>query len=205
LSRTATIAALGVLLGVAGLVVYRSVQAGAVRPALPAAGDDFLNAVYRVENILYEAVGSRARMSARGLALLQEHEGFSPTPYRDFEGNWTIGYGHLIRAGESFTSLTPEQALELLAADVREAEDAVNAVVSVPLTQSQFDALVSFAFNVGAGAFRGSTLVKRLNAGEYAAVPEELQRWKFITQNGQKVESSILAKRRVAESALFLA
>lgn len=200
--RPAALAALGLALGVAGLIVYREAK-GAARPSLPVGGDEFFNAVYRVENLLYDALGSRGSTSLDGLEAIKRHEAFSPTPYADQAGHPTIGYGHKLKPGESFTAITEGAALELLAADVRVAEDAVNSVVSVPLAQAQFDALVSFAFNVGAAAFRDSTLVKRLNAGEYAAVPSELARWKYVTQGGVKVVSDGLVARRVAEGQAF--
>lgn len=200
--RPAALAALGLALGVAGLIVYREAK-GAARPSLPVGGDEFYNAVYRVENLLYDALGSRGGISLDGLEAIKRHEAFAPTPYQDQAGHWTIGYGHKIKAGESFTAITEGGALELLAADVRVAEDAVNSVVKVPLTQAQFDALVSFAFNVGAAAFRDSTLAKRLNAGEYDAVPSELARWKYVTVNGTKVESAGLMSRRAAEGQAF--
>lgn len=146
---------------------------------------------------------SKKMLSIAGLDALRRHEGFSSVPYRDAAGHWTIGYGHKVAAGEDFASVTEAQAMQLLAGDVNAAEDAVNALVRVPLTQAQFDALVSFVYNVGAGAFRSSTLLKVLNAGDYAQVPAQLARWRFVTRGGQKVELAGLVSRRSAEGALF--
>lgn len=146
---------------------------------------------------------NRRVMSPGGLAVLQRHEGFVSTPYRDPVGIWTIGYGHKILPGERFTSLTREEASELLVRDVNIAEDAVNAQVTVELTQAQFDALVSFVFNVGTGAFRKSTLLRLLNQGNYAAVPAQLARWKYGTKAGQLVELPGLVARRADEGQLF--
>ncbi|PZU51905.1 MAG: lysozyme [Thauera sp.] len=141
-------------------------------------------------------------LSLAGLNAIKQHEKFVSVPYKDQAGLWTIGYGHKIEAGESFTSLTEAQASTLLAKDVSKAEDAVNASVRVGLTQHQFDALVSFVFNVGTGAFRRSTLLKKLNAGD-PTVTAEFTRWVYVTKGGQKVPSDGLMNRRQAEVAMF--
>lgn len=147
--------------------------------------------------------GSRRAMSPGGLAVLQRHEGYSGTAYRDPVGIWTIGYGHKILPGERLESITREQALELLSRDVNIAEDTVNASVKVDLTQAQFDALASFVYNVGSGNFRSSTLLRLLNQGDYAAVPAQLARWKYGTRAGQLVELPGLVSRRADEGQLF--
>lgn len=165
--------------------------------------DDYLTpAAYQVGALFMD---QKRIMSPAGLALLQRHEGWRPNAYRDPVGIWTIGYGHRIKPGESFGTLTHAEGVALLARDVNIAEAAVNAAVRVPLNQGQFDALVSFAFNVGVGAFRKSTLLKLLNAGEYAAVPAQLARWRFGTRNGVKVELAGLVARRADEGQLFAA
>ncbi len=146
---------------------------------------------------------SRQRMSPGGLALLQRHEGYSSTVYLDPVGIPTIGYGHRVLPGESFGTLTIDEALEILARDVGKAENAVNASVRVELSQPQFDALVSFAYNVGVGAFASSTLVRLLNQGNYAAVPAQLARWKYGSRNGVKVELPGLVTRRADEGQVF--
>lgn len=147
--------------------------------------------------------GARRAMSPGGLAVLQRHEGYSATPYRDPVGIWTIGYGHKILPGERFTSLTRDEAIAILTRDVNIAEDAVNASVTVELSQAQFDALASFVFNVGTGNFRKSTLLRLLNQGDYAAVPAQLARWKYGTKDGQLVELPGLVARRADEGQLF--
>jgi lysozyme len=101
-------------------------------------------------------------LSSDGLQQLMGREGFSATPYSDFKGS-SIGYGHLILAGESFDSITQEQGAQLLAGDVSWAEAAVRSNVKAPIQQCQFDALVSLCFNIGAPAFAKSTLVKKIN------------------------------------------
>ena len=102
-------------------------------------------------------------LSSDGLQQLMGREGFSATPYSDFKGS-SIGYGHLILSGESFDSISQDQAAQLLANDVSWAEAAVRSNVKAPLQQCQFDALVSLCFNIGAPAFAKSTLVKKINA-----------------------------------------
>lgn len=127
-------------------------------------------------------------------------EGFRARAYRDINGVPTIGYGHVIRSDEQWLQtalLTRDDALRLLRIDIKEAEDAVNRLVQVELKQEQFDALVSFTFNVGQGALSRSTLLKKLNAGHCCAVPGEMRRW----NNGGKVG---LIARRAAEVALYV-
>lgn len=129
-------------------------------------------------------------------------EGFRARAYRDVAGVLTIGYGHAIKPSEAWlrdATLSREQAAELLRQDVKAAENAVNTFVKVPLKQEQFDALVSFTYNVGAGALRTSTLVRRLNNGHCCAVPDELRRWKYA---GGRVVNGLVA-RREAEIALY--
>jgi lysozyme len=136
-------------------------------------------------------------LSPAGLDALKAREGFSATPYADHKGR-SIGYGHLMSVFESYTSITREKAEELLASDVAWAVDAVNESISAPLTQSQFDALVSLAYNIGAGAFKRSTLVKRINAYDPGAVAE-FARWNKAS--GQ-VHAGLVA-RRAAEAEQF--
>ena len=145
--------------------------------------------------------------SNNGIAKIKQWEGFKKKAYRDGGGVWTVGYGHT--SDELFevkpnSVITEEKAGELLRHDLREAEDAVNAYGKVPLNQNQFDALVSFTFNVGKGSkkqpgFTTSTLLKKLNAGDYNAVPKELARWN--KDNGKVVAG--LTNRRAAEAGLW--
>jgi GH24 family phage-related lysozyme (muramidase) len=129
-------------------------------------------------------------LSGYGLAALQRREGFSAKPYPDHKG-FSIGYGHLIKAGENLTLLSVSEALEILAADVLWAQDAVMQGVTAVINQNQFDALVSFCFNVGAGAFSRSTLVKRINADDPQA-SNEFARWVYAS--GQ-INQSLMARR----------
>jgi lysozyme len=105
------------------------------------------------------------KMSEEGLELIKQSEGFKMTPYDDGAGFMTIGFGHKIKSGEHFTSLTRDQAESLLMADVIEVENFIDTHVKVPLSQSQYDALCSFVFNVRRDAVLASTLLKELNNG----------------------------------------
>lgn len=142
------------------------------------------------------------RMSERGLKLLAAWEGIKLRPYRDVAGLWTVGVGHLMSKQEMAlyqNGITKETALKLLAVDVREAEDCVNRNVTTGLQQYEFDALVSFTFNVGIGAFSRSTLLKKLNARDYKSVPGELMKW--TRAGGRRVPGLVV--RREKESRLF--
>ncbi len=144
------------------------------------------------------------RMSTNGLRLLKEWEGCRLQKYRDAGGKWTIGVGHLLTkeelmGGKYDDGITELEAMTLLAADLRPAEGAVNSAVTVDLRQHEFDALVSFTFNVGAGAFRKSTLLRKLNNGKYEDVPAELRKW--VRAGGKRYHG--LAVRREKEIALW--
>lgn len=145
------------------------------------------------------------RINAAGLRLIKSFEGFEPKWYRDPVGIWTIGFGHTDAAGapKHATSkglvLSDEAATEILANDLGQYAAAVERAVRVPLNDNQFAALVSFTYNVGAGAFAKSTLVKKLNAGNYGAVRSELAKW---NKAGGKVLKG-LTRRRAAEADLF--
>ena len=133
------------------------------------------------------------RLSHKGRALLTQMEGKSNHVYEDVAGFKTIGIGHLLKLGETMTYLTDEQIDDLLDDDLSKFELAVTIGVHVPLTQHQFDALVIFAFNVGVTAFSTSTLVKKLNAGDYNSVPSQLMRW---NKAGGKVVSGLTNRRK---------
>jgi GH24 family phage-related lysozyme (muramidase) len=146
-------------------------------------------------------------LSAAGARLIAKFEGFSAQLYDDPAGHCTIGYGHLVHKGpcngsepSRFASgLTQSEARQLLRADARPAGNAVNALVKVPLSQPQFDALTSFVYNLGPGNLASSQLLRRLNNGEYDAVPEELAKW--VNAGGRRLEG--LVRRRGAEGKVF--
>lgn len=141
------------------------------------------------------------KLSDAGLAAIAKWEGWRSSVYLDVGGKATIGYGHLVRPGEHFaTPITQAMGLALLRNDARIAEDAVNSGVTVPLSQSQFDALVSFTFNCGSGALLSSTVLRKLNAGDYSAAADHLLDWCKV--NGQT--NVDLLHRRQSERERFL-
>jgi lysozyme len=145
-------------------------------------------------------------LSAGGLESIARIERFEPNIYRDQAGYDTIGYGHKLLPSELQqyqNGITEADARQLLAQDVGVAERAVNRLVSVPLTQNQFDALVSFTYNAGVGAFTNSTLLSQLNSGNYDGAAGQFGRWNKITIGGQKVESRGLTNRRITEQCMF--
>ncbi len=140
-------------------------------------------------------------VSEEGLNLIKRFEGFSPVIYRDAARLATIGYGHLVRTGEQFPSLISEEDAErLLAKDVIHAERSVLRLTKRPLSDGQFDALVSFVFNVGAGAYQRSTLRSKVNGVYDAEVPGELMKW---VRAGGKILPGLI-RRRKAEGERWL-
>ena len=135
-----------------------------------------------------------------GRALVRNFEGYSPFRYRDSAGYWTIGVGHLIRPGEHFDEpLLGDAAEKLFQQDLKPKAAAVNARVSVPLYQGQYDASVSLVYNIGEGAFAKSTALKKINAGRHEEVPAQIKRW---NKAGGKVVKG-LERRREAEAELY--
>jgi lysozyme len=122
--------------------------------------------------------------------------------YRCPAGKWTLGFGATkgIRSGMTCTVSEAEQRLK---DDLGEHGKIVKRLVNVPLSQGQYDALVSFVFNVGGGAFKSSTALKRLNSGLYDDVPEQLQRWNKARVDGKLTPLRGLTRRRAAEAAIF--
>ena len=142
--------------------------------------------------------------SDKGIALIKEFEGCKLTAYQDSVGVWTIGYGWTqpvdgkpIRAGMTIKQETAER---LLKTGMVSYESDVSRLIKVGLTQGQFDALVSFTYNLGARSLSTSTLLRKLNAGDYAGAADEFLRW---NKAGGKVLNG-LTRRREAERALFL-
>lgn len=141
------------------------------------------------------------KTSEQGQRFIVLEEGEHLTAYQDSVGIWTIGVGHTgwvgVKPVKRGMVITQAQSREILRADLRRFENAVNDCVSVSLAQYQFDALVSLAFNIGERAFRRSTLLKLLNRGDYHAASEQFLRWK--NAGGRP----ILLNRRKREKALF--
>jgi len=151
-------------------------------------------------------------VSPAALALLYDFEqgpdgGFAPTPYRDSAGVLTIGWGHVVPPGVNFGGpLDTDEADLLLRADMATAEAAVRRFVTAPLTQSMFDALVCFIFNLGVANFSGSSLLFQLNQRHYTMAANEFPRWNKARnpRTGKKEPLAGLTRRRAAERALFL-
>lgn len=139
------------------------------------------------------------KITAYSLEKLKQWEGLRLAAYQDSGGVWTIGYGHTGQDVYRGKTITAAEAESLLVADVARFERAVDGAVKVPLSDNQFGALVSLAFNIGEGAFARSTLVKKLNAGDYDAVPAQLARWVYA--GGKRVQG--LVNRRAAEAGLW--
>ena len=139
------------------------------------------------------------KTSQKGIDLITKFEGFRARAYKCPAGVWTIGYGHTkgVKAGQS---VTLEGAQDLLRQDLKNFEDWVNKLIRVQLTQGQFDALVSFCFNLGPGALDSSTLLKLVNQQKFALAADQFKRW----NKAGGVELSGLTKRRAAERELFV-
>ena len=139
------------------------------------------------------------RISNEGLALIKKFEGCELTAYKCAAGVWTIGYGHTkgVKQGDTCTQAEADAFLE---ADVAWVLTAVERTVKVPLTGNQRAAINSFIFNCGATAFRTSTMLRKLNAGDYKGAANEFPRW---NKAGGKVIKG-LVRRRAKEKKLFL-
>lgn len=139
-------------------------------------------------------------LSAAGLELLKRSEGFRDRVYSDVVGYRTIGFGHRLTPAESCPDgITLAQAETILAADIAIAEAAVSRLVHVPLTQGQFDALVDFVFNLGAGRLASSTLLRYLNSGKYDDAAWQLLAWDHAGSR----ELPALKLRREAEFRMW--
>ena len=144
------------------------------------------------------------QISPHGLAKLKQWEGLKTKAYKDAGGVWTIGYGHTAMAGSPVPYqgqvITAAEAENILLKDLMQYEAAVANNVKVKLNDNQFAALVSFTFNVGINAFKKSKLLKKLNNGNFDAVPTELMKWNKA--GGKKLQG--LVNRRRAEGYLWM-
>jgi lysozyme len=147
------------------------------------------------------------KTSQAGIDLIQQWEGCFLTAYHgaaDRPGLLTIGYGHTDAAGPprvtAGMTITKDEAVSILRNDLSGCEGSVERLVKVPLNDNQFAALVSFVFNVGEANFSKSSLLRKLNAGDYASVPSEMMKWTMA--NGKRVQG--LANRRAAEGGLWV-
>ena len=151
------------------------------------------------------------KLSDKGLNIIKNFEGLRLNAYRDVAGVWTIGYGSTyfhdgkrVKPGDKLAGET--QADALLRNTMGQYEDAVKQYVKAPLTQNQFDALVSFTYNEGTGALRGSSLLVKLNEKNYEEAAAHFMAWDKVTdpETGKKIICDTLVKRRKEESQLFL-
>ena len=139
------------------------------------------------------------KISEKGLQLIKKFEGFRSEAYYCTSGVLTIGYGHTQGVEENDTC-TMEEAVEFLKKDVENAERAINDLVKCELNQNQFDALVSFVYNIGRENFRRSSMLKFLNSKHYPLSAGQFDRWVYARKN----RSNGLVARRAAEKKLFL-
>lgn len=144
-------------------------------------------------------------LSNNGMKLLEQFEGLRLEAYLDSAGIYTIGFGTIkypdgskVKKGDK---ITKAQAKQYKLHDLKEFESIVNTSVTVPLSQNQYDALISLSYNIGSGAFKNSTLLKKLNSGDYKGAAEQFLAWNKA--GGKKVQG--LVNRREAEQKLFLA
>jgi lysozyme len=138
-------------------------------------------------------------ISDEGFCLIKKFEGCELSAYKCAAGVWTIGYGHTknVQEGDKWSK---EKAEYMLWDELEEEyEKYINDLVDVPLSQFQFDALVSWVYNLGPANLKSSTMLKKLNAGEYEEVPSQMKKWNKA--NGKVLEG--LIRRRAAESLLF--
>ena len=138
--------------------------------------------------------------SDRGLALTKSFEGLRLEAYQDCAGNWTIGYGHTGPTVSAGQSITEAEAEELLQGDLAEAVACVNHAVRAVISQCQSDAMVDFCYNAGRGNFVQSTLVRKVNSGDFQGAAAQFGLW--VHAGGEVVPG--LLRRRNAEAALFL-
>ena len=181
----------------------RKLSGGVLTQAQVIATDKLLSIdLDAVKNML--GIPESMSVSDKGVDLICEFEGKRLAAYDDGVGVWTIGFGTIkypdgnrVKKGDACTL---EQAKEYMRHDLIEFEHTVNSSVKVPLNQNQFDALVSLAYNIGSNAFKSSTLVKKLNTGDYQGAADQFNVW--INAGGKRMQG--LVNRRDREKLLFL-
>ena len=181
----------------------RKLSDGVLTQAQVIATDKLLSIDFdAVKNML--GIPESMSVSNKGVDLICEFEGKRLVAYDDGVGIWTIGFGTIkypngvrVKKGDTCTL---DQAKEYMRHDLIEFEHTVNSSVKVPLNQNQFDALVSLAYNIGSNAFKSSTLVKKLNAGDYHGAADQFNVW--VNGGGKRMQG--LVNRRDREKLLFL-
>lgn len=139
-------------------------------------------------------------MTDSTLQTIINFESFSATPYRDAAG-WSIAYGHYMGKTPTMQNVTRDEGYEILRNDAQTARDAVMATINQPMTQNEFDAMVSLAYNIGAAGFGGSTVARLFNAGDKAGAANAFRMW----NKSQGSVNASLVDRREKERAIFLA
>lgn len=142
----------------------------------------------------------------RGLDFIKSFESFSSKPYRDQEGNWTIGYGHIKGVTHDSPPISKEEAERLLQKDIRPIDTAIEKHVSIPLSQNEFNAIGSFVFNAGIKILLSSTFIRKLNSGDRQGAAREFLRWVHYKdeKTQQMLVSAGLVRRRKEEMEMFL-
>lgn len=205
MDNTPALVAVAAVLGGAYLVLQQMQQqagSGAGDISTDTPGEGSILDLAGLANQITDAVnpspqGNPTTISAAGIEALKAREGFSASAYADHKG-YSIGYGHLIKPGESLSYVSVQQATDLLLSDIDWAKKQVCTSITAPINQAQFDALTSFCYNVGAGAFARSTLVKRINAQDPSAA-DEFARWVFASGT----VNTALVNRRNSERQQF--
>lgn len=154
----------------------------------------------------FETIGifmARLEISRNGLELIESFEGFRARAIRLSNGKYTIGFGHTATAREGMV-VNREQAEELLRWDLGPIEDFIRQNTLTPLNQNQFDAIVSFVFNIGLEDFKNSEILRHLNRGEPVAAAIALSAWRNAHLNGQNIVVDALVRRRALEASMFL-
>lgn len=182
----------------------RKISGGKLTQKQVDAADKLIATAYDDLNDVLGIAIDEMHVSPSGIDLICNFEGLRLNAYDDGVGVWTIGFGTTkypngIRVKKGDTC-TLDQAKAYMQNDLKSFEQAVNSVVKVPVNQNQFDALVSLAYNIGSNAFKNSTLVKRLNEGNYKAAANQFDVW--VNAGGKRMQG--LVNRRTVEKALFL-
>ena len=182
----------------------RKISGGKLTQKQVDAADKLIATAYDDLNDVLGIAIDEMHVSPSGVDLICNFEGLRLKAYDDGVGVWTIGFGTTkypngIRVKKGDTC-TLDQAKAYMQNDLKSFEQTVNNTVKVPLNQNQFDALVSLAYNIGSNAFKNSTLVKRLNEGNYKAAANQFNAW--VNAGGKRMQG--LVNRRAAERALFL-
>lgn len=182
----------------------RKISGGKLTQKQVDAADNLIATAYDDLNDVLGIATDEMHVSPSGVDLICNFEGLRLKAYDDGVGVWTIGYGTTkypngIRVKKGDTC-TLDQAKAYMQNDLKAFEQTVNSAVKVPVSQNQFDALVSLAYNIGSTAFKNSTLVKRLNEGNYKAAANQFDVW--VNAGGKRMQG--LVNRRAAERTLFL-